>query len=452
MTLQASPAAPARIGGSSATSTPSLVLVLVFCAVLFLFPTEVVLAGPLKSNGAPVRLIGLLALFLVALGFLVRRRTSAREATANPIVVVLVLYAAQSVFSYGLTAGRTLSTAQAASALRALLIVLAACGIALYMTQSVKTLRHTRLVVGVLLAGSVLNAAVGLLQAAGASIRWAYVVLVPGMAFTSPPGGLRERDGFIRAIGTTSHPIEFAVCLAVSLPLAIHLARFAATNNGRVAARFAGLAILAAVPFALSRSGLICILIGLLVYLPFATVGQRGLMLLGAVVAPALAVTAAPEIVAVIQRLFGYLSLDGSDDNSITGRLDDYPIIQRVFESSPWLGGNTGITDLILDNQWLSFLASGGLVAVLAYAMIFVVPIWFCVRSARYRPRSRQRSSLAGAIAAGLAASAFSSLTLDSLFFQQSWMLVFVLIALSSVVRADALDPEDADRAPQHRR
>jgi hypothetical protein len=440
------------MGSTSSTDdqAPSLVLVLVFAAVLFIFPTEVVLAGPLKSNGAPVRLLGYGALFLVALGLL-RHHPSRAAARANPIVVVLVLYGAQALFIYGLAAGRTLSAREAASSLRAFLIVAAACGISLYITQSVRTLAQTRPVAGVLLAGSVLNAVVGLLQASSVHIQWAKTVLLPGMAFTSPPGNVSERDGLLRALGTTSHPIEFAVCLAVSLPLGIHLSRFSATPNGRLAARLATAVVLCAVPFALSRSGLICILIAVVVYPPFATVGQRTLIALGAVLAPALAVAAAPDIVSVLQRLFGDLSLTASQDNSITGRLDDYPIVAQVFASSPWLGGTTGVSNLILDNQWLSFVVSGGLLAVAAYLALFAVPVWFCVRASKMRPRSRERSSLAGAVTAGLCATAFSSVTLDTLFFQQSWMLLFVLVGLASAVRADALAPTDVTPAPRHR-
>jgi hypothetical protein len=260
------------------------------------------------------------------------------------------------------------------------------------------------------------------------------------------------REGMVRVLGTTSHPIEFAVCLAVSIPLGLHMSRFARTRGGRTAARVATGLILLALPFALSRSGVLCILIAVLVYLPFAPGTQRATMLVGAITAPALAVVLAPQIVDAFGALFSAISLSGSSDNSITGRTNDYPIVDAVFQASPLLGGgSTQVAGLVLDNQWLSFLVSGGLVAALGYLALFAVPIWFNIRSARSRPRSAARRSLAGALAGGLAASAFSSLTLDTLFFQQSMMLIFVLVGLSSAVYQEAACPTQIDPSARHR-
>ena len=430
---------------------PPAALAVVFCALLFVFPSEVVLAGPLKSNGSPGRLLGFAALALVALG-LVRgagRPTQARR--VDPVVVVVLLFLAQALFSYGVEAGRTLDAVAAATSLRYVLVLTAGVGIALLVAVAVPDLAGARRLLGWLLAGSVLNAGVGLVQAVGVDLSWADVVRVPGMAFTSNPGILRERLQFVRVLGTTSHPIEFAVCLAVTLPLAIHLARFARSPGARAAAAAAAGMIALAVPFALSRSGLLCIAVGLLLYVPFATRVQRWAVLAGVVLAPALAVLAVPKVVDAFVQLFSGVATDeAAADDSISGRLADYVGVREVFARSPWVGGVLTSGDGVLDNQWLGFLVRGGVVSVLGFATVLLVPALCAVASARVHPRDPERSSLAGAVLAGLVASGVAASTFDTLAFQQSALLVFLLVGLASVVvRSSRSTPHPAPTTPK---
>ncbi|QNG38272.1 hypothetical protein F1C76_18375 [Geodermatophilaceae bacterium NBWT11] len=421
---------------------PPAALAAVFCALLFVFPSEVVLAGPLKSNGSPGRLLGFAALALVALGLVRGRSRPATPRRVDPVVVLLLLFLAQALFSYGVEAGRTLSATAAATSLRYALVLTAGVGIALLVAVAVTDLAGARRLLGWLLAGSVLNAGVGLVQAVGADLSWADVVRVPGMAFTSNPGVLRERLDFVRVLGTTSHPIEFAVCLAVTLPLAIHLARFATTPGRRVASAAAAGVIALATPFALSRSGLLCIAVGLLLYVPFATRAQRWSVLAGALLAPALAVLAVPRVVDAFVELFSGVATDAAAaDDSISGRLADYVGVQRVFAESPWLGGVLTSGDGVLDNQWLGFLVRGGVVSVLGFLALLLVPSVCAVVAARRRPRDDERASLAGALLAGLVASGVAAYTFDTLAFQQSALLVFVLVGLTSVVVRSSWGP-----------
>jgi hypothetical protein len=406
-----------------------------FCAVLFVFPSEVVLAGPLKSNGSPGRLLGFAALTLVALGLVRGHRRAQTGSRVDPVIVLVLLFLAQAVFSYGVESGRTLGATAAATSLRYVLVLTAGVGIALLVAVAVPDLAAARRLLGWLVAGSVLNAGVGLVQATGVDLSWADVVRVPGMAFTSNPGVLRERLEFVRVLGTTSHPIEFAVCLAVTLPLAIHLSRFASTVGRRLASGAAAGAIALATPFALSRSGLLCIVVGLLLYVPFATRAQRWAVLAGAVLAPAVAVVAVPRVVDAFVELFSGVATDAAAaDDSISGRLADYAGVAEVFDRSPWVGGVLTTGDGVLDNQWLGFLVRGGLVSVTGFALLLLVPLVLNVSAARAAPHDPERSSLAGALVAGLVASGVAAYTFDALAFQQSALLIFVLVGLTSVV------------------
>jgi O-antigen ligase len=221
----------------------------------------------------------------------------------------------------------------------------------------------------------------------------------------------------------------------VTLPLAIHLSRFASTRGRRLASAVAAGVIALATPFALSRSGLLCIVVGLALYVPFATREQRWSVLTGAVLAPAVAVIAVPRVVDAFVGLFSGVSTDAAAaDDSISGRLADYAGVAEVFDRSPWVGGVLTTGDGVLDNQWLGFLVRGGLVSVAGFALLLLVPMVLNTVAARTAPHDPERASLAGALVAGLAASGVAAYTFDALAFQQSALLIFVLVGLTSVV------------------
>ena len=108
---------------------PPAALAALFCALLFVFPSEVVLAGPLKSNGSPGRLLGFAALLMVALGLVRGHRRAQAGSRVDPVIVIALLFLAQALFSYGVESGRTLSATAAATSLRYVLVLTAGVGI-----------------------------------------------------------------------------------------------------------------------------------------------------------------------------------------------------------------------------------------------------------------------------------------------------------------------------------
>lgn len=425
-------AAPLRRGRRG--SRPVTVLV-VFAALLFVFPSEVALAGPLRSNGSPARLIGMVAMVLLALDLLRARRE--RRAVAPPIVVLLLLYLALAVFFYGWV---TLAgTRDPAGLLRQLLFSVSACGIGLYAAVRARSLTTVHQVIGVLVAGCALSAAVALTQAVGSPVKWADLVTLPGFDQVSGTGGGGARLGFLRVVGTASHPIEFGVVLGCCLPLALHLVLHAATRRGKQAAAVGAGLMALALPFALSRGGLVCIATAVLIFLlaqPWRV--RLATALLGAV-AMSGAYVLAPSLSSALVRLFAN---DGTD-SSITGRTDDYPIVDAAFNAAPWLGGSPLPIDLILDNQWLVLLAQRGLLGVTAFAALFLVPIAGLAASAwRSRTADPSRASLATALAGALCALAVSGGVFDLMSFGQAAMLLFLLVGLSAAVVLPVGDEE----------
>lgn len=425
-TVQVDPSTAVPPRREKRAARPVTILVL-FSALLFVFPSEVALVGPLRSNGSPARLIGMVAMVLLALDLLRARRE--RAAVAPPIVVLLLLYLVQAVFFYGWV---TLDgTHDPAGLLRQLLFSVSACGIGLYAAVRARTITTVHQVIGVLVAGCSLSAVVALTQAVGSPVKWADLVTLPGFDQVSGTGGGGSRLGFLRVVGTASHPIEFGVVLGCCLPLALHLVLHAVTRRARrAAAAGAGLMALA-LPFALSRGGLVCIATAVVIFLLAQPWRVRLATALMGAVATSSAYVLAPSLSSALVALFS----NDATDPSITGRTSDYPIVDAAFNAAPWLGGSPLPPSLILDNQWLSVLAERGLLGVVAFAALFAVPVAGLAASAwRSRTADPVRASLATALAGALCALGVSGGVFDLMSFGQAAMLLFLLVGLSAAV------------------
>ena len=402
-------------------------LTVAFAAVLFVFPSSVVLAGPLNSNGHPLRLLGLVALVVLALDLLRRHRGGPPQVQAT--VVLLLAYVVQAVFFYG---WRTLDLdADPAGELRSLLFALSACGMALYTALRVTTLRTVTGVVAVLVAGCSLNAVVGVLQAVGAPLVWARLVALPGFQLVGSARGTGERAGLVRVIGTAGHSIEYAVVLGCCLPLAVHLVLHARTSAGRQLAAGAAVLMGLAIPFALSRGGLVCITVSVVVFLLVQTWGTRLIAAAAAVVAGCTAYVLVPSTYTAVVELFTGVE----DDISIQGRTEDLPLVDAAFTAAPWLGGSPLPPGTILDNQWFDVLVSRGLVGATALALLFLVPAVGLLGAAwRLRGTDPERQSMAAALAGCVLATGVSGAVFDLMSFGTAAMLVFLVVGLSAAV------------------
>ena len=421
------PGATPAVGVRERRRARAAPLALVFAALLFIFPSEVALAGPLRSNGSPARLVGMVAMVLLLLDLLRARRS--RQAVAPATVVLVLVYLVHALFSYG---WMTLhGQHDPAGLLRVLLFAVSACGIALYAAVRVTTVDGVQRVVGVLIAGCSLSSVVAVTQAVGSPVRWGTLVTLPGFVQVAGISGGDARLGFRRVLGTASHPIEFGVVLACALPLAVHLFRHGGSRRSRQGAALAAVLMATALPFALSRGGLVCIAVAVLVFLvvqPWTV--RAGMALLGAAAVCASFVLA-PNLFSALVRLFA----DDATDPSIAGRTSDYPIVDAAFNASPWLGGAPMPPGLILDNQWLADLTARGLVGVAVFAALFALPVAGLLATAwRVRATDPRRQSLAAALAGALCALAVSGGVFDLMAFGQAAMLVFLLVGLSASV------------------
>lgn len=142
-----------------------------FCLLIPALPSFVVVAGPLKSNGSPARMIAVLFFGLSVLGLILVRRSATTRTLAPGIVIMLLFFLLElTIYGTGLThvddalieAGKT----------RGLIVIVAYSGVALYVMTRIKTTRDRSILLGCLTIGLIFACVVGLLQTANIDIRY----------------------------------------------------------------------------------------------------------------------------------------------------------------------------------------------------------------------------------------------------------------------------------------
>lgn len=319
-----------------------------------------------------------------------------------------------------------------------MLLVLSWAGVLMLAGDGVASRERMNEVLRVVVAGTAVGALVGLAQFATGT---AFVdrITIPGLTQNSAVTGVFARNGFARAAGTSTHPIEFGVLLTMVLPVALQLA-LNDTGRGRVRRWFPVVAIGAAIPVTLSRSAILGLALVLLVLLPTWPKARRRWAYIALVGGFGLVYVAVPGMLGTMARLFTGIS----SDNSALSRVDSYGIALHYVALDPLFGRGFG-TFLpryhILDNQYLGMLVETGLVGVLTFVALIIAAVVVGVRSARRLELPADRA-LAVSLVAGLASAAASAATFDALGFPQvAGMLFLYLGLLAALARVTAVRP-----------
>jgi hypothetical protein len=262
-----------------------------------------------------------------------------------------------------------------------------------------------------------------------------------------------ERNGLVRAIGSSEHPIALGVLFAMTVPLGVALA----FGSGR---RWAipTILVLLGVMASASRTPIIVLVVGAVV---IAFLRPREARRLLPYVLPALIVIkiALPGSIATLKNSFfpkGGLVAEqsqlqkGADPMLAGGRLRLLGPSLRQAMGKPLLGQGfatrqTGFTNPhrnapILDDNWLGMLLELGIIGIVGWGMLFVRAVRRLGRASRRRagPEGWLAVGLAGAIA-GFGVGMF---TYDSFTFVQIGFLLWILVSLASaLLLADAEEP-----------
>lgn len=227
----------------------------------------------------------------------------------------------------------------------------------------------------------------------------------------------RGDAGLVRVAGTTFHYIEFSTVMAMAVPFALHFVRFAPKRSSRQMYAIITLLIAAAVPLAISRTGVVA-LVAVMAVMAITVWNWRmiyNIMLLAGALVGTLMV-AKPGLLGTLKAMFVYVGLDPS----ISGRTDDYAQVGRWFAERPWLGRGPGtlIPDLYLtlDNQWLMTLITGGIVGVAALVVLHATCIALAIFAMRRASRDEDRH-LCGALLSSQVVAILVGFTFDSFSF-----------------------------------
>jgi len=261
-------------------------------------------------------------------------------------------------------------------------------------------------------------AGVAILQVA-TGINIVEYIKLPGLAFAGDVADFQPRGdgGLFRVAGTATHYIEFSTLMAMAVPFAIHFARFATSRRARFAAAVVALMTAVALPLAISRTGVLALVIAVVVMFVWAWNWRvrYNVMLIGLVVMGGLTVVK-PGLLGTIRSMFTSVG----EDPSISGRTDDYTVVGNYFNQRPLLGRGPGtlIPDLylILDNQWLLTLVTGGLIGLAAFAALHVVSLTLAGIALKRATRPEDKH-LCAALISSVVVSMVVSATFDTLSF-----------------------------------
>jgi O-antigen ligase len=251
-------------------------------------------------------------------------------------------------------------------------------------------------------------------------------IVVPGLSMHQQLTDLASRNGLPRVTATASQPLEFTAVLAMSLPIAVHQARFA--PQALRVRRWLQVALIAVVmPMTGSRSAFFGLAVICVVLFPTWHRRERHRVYLAGLAAPALAWLVKPSLVSSFTVLFGQL---GTDQSSLS-RADAYSEAVPYLAAHPWLGQGFQTffpqTYFFVDNQYLTSLLETGVFGLLALVACFATG-WFTARSARATAVDARTRDLGQCLAASVAAAAVCFASFDALTFSIAPGLFFLLL------------------------
>ena len=409
-----------------------LLVVYAFVVLAFLLPGRLIVA-PLGALGNPATIAMIGAAVLYALARLVGGHLSSGR---QPMRTMLVVLGTVFLISYAAGQTRPLSAAEASGSDRTLITFVGYLGLALLTMDAVRDRLHIERLLRVVVVSASLFAVLGIAQWVTGADPEQYLV-VPGLTLQEADITL-ERSLFTRIKSTALHPIEFGVVLAVVLPIALHFALLGGTGrrDGTRPSRWNWLPvvlILVAIPLSVSRASVLGVAVGGAV----AAAAWSWRVRLNAVVA-GLAILVAmraafPGVLGTLLATFQWL---GSDP-SIEGRTQDYPIAMGYIVERPWLGRGLGTFTpeeyFFLDNEYLGQLLTGGLLAVTALIVLFLLATGLG-RGVYHHATSPRARSLGQSLAAATAVSAVTWFTYDGLGFRLNAGLAFILIGATAAL------------------
>lgn len=405
-----------------------LLAVTAFVLLGFLLPARLIFE-PLGALGAPATLVTVGAAVLYGLGRLI---PGALADGLQPMRTMLIVFAATALISYAVGLTRVLSVPEASGMDRTLIAYVGLIGLGLLVTDGVRDRDHLDRLLKLVVLGASALAVTGIVQFVFELNPEDYIS-VPGLTMQEAVVNA-ERSVFSRVKGTTLHPIEFGVVLAVVLPLALHYAMVSRDGTRPSRWRWLSVAlILVATPMSVSRSSALGVLIAVALTLVAWPARLRVRAMFALVVLAAAMRAAFPGLLGTLRSMF----LFAGEDPSIEGRTNDYPQVFEYVGQTPWLGRGLGTFTpeqyFFLDNEYLNRLLTGGILGLAVLIALFLVAMGVG-RGVYHHATDPASRSLGQALTAATAVSAFAWFTYDGLGFRLNAGLAFILIGATGAL------------------
>jgi O-antigen ligase len=383
-----------------------------FALALWVIPS-IYVVSPIGNMGYPAALVGLFVLLVWFAYSLLGYHDPRRH--ANPIQAAFAGIWLVSLVSYMLIDRSDMGPHELLGADRWLLQLAMLTGVAFAAAEGLRSLKDIRRVLRAMVWGAAFSGVVGAIQFWASVDLTTYAKYLPGFTLNANDPEIVLRGSLNRVVGTAIDPIELGVAAGMMLPLAVYLAIYD-TGRSQLRRWLPVVLIGVAVMVSVSRSAVIAVIvtIGLLVVL--MPIRQRLWALAILPVGILGAFMTAHGLLGTLVKFFGY----GNSDSSISHRTGNYPYVWSLFKHTPWLGegGGTFIpTPLhILDNQYLMAAVDLGALGVIAFIVLFLVPLVAALR-ARLWTSSEELRLLLAALAGGCAVALLCSATFDSFSF-----------------------------------
>lgn len=397
--------------------------------VTILIPANRVIA-PLGQVGVPAILVGggLLLLWLYSRC----APTMGTDRGRQPVRLLALVLLVTTLASYIAGHLRGLVPLETSGADAAMLQLASALGLLLFTADSLRDTAAVRRVVERIVLGASLMGVVALLQYYNV-VDLAALADYPGLIVDeSGTEFLIDRFGLNRVAGTATHPIEFGVVLAMSLPLALNLALTARPQH-RMRMWLMTAIIGGTIPLSVSRAGILAAVVALLVY--FAILRLRTVFnLMPLAIVGVVAVTiVAPGVLRTVLDLF--LAIGG--ESSSEEREADYPVVITQWLADPVFGRGPGtyLPELyrFVDNQYLIMLVTTGAVGLVVLLALFGMGYSLARRVHWYGPDENTRR-LGQSLAAAIAAAAVASFTYDAFAFTVMFVVTHLLIGCAGAL------------------
>lgn len=410
------------------TTGDATTLLTIFIVMLIGIPSRYVFA-PLGGAGAPAELVGMTA----SLWWLVHRMAQFRRSPriVQPVRRAMLIFSACVLASYVAATVRPIDASELSSADRGLLLLIAWLGLVIVGTDGIPNRERLDTLLRRLVAAGGAVATLGLVQFK-TGLPFTNYLKLPGLSENNDLTSVAARDGFLRPAGTAIHPIEFGVALNIFLPLALHYA-LADTHRNGFRRWYPALALALCVPVSVSRSAVVCLIVGLGFMIPSWSKAIRRRAYVAIVILLGFVYVAVPGMLGTILGLFTGIG----NDSSAASRTGSYGIAWEFISRAPVFG--RGFSTFlpgyrILDNQYLGTLIELGFVGLAALIAVFISGI-VTARLVRRRSDDPSTRQLSQALTASIAAGAASFALFDAFSFPMIPGLMFLLLGTVGALR-----------------